>query len=280
MLLFKRTEQISAYLHKQKEMGLSVGFVPTMGALHQGHLSLIERSQKENDITVCSIFVNPRQFNDKKDLEKYPRPVGHDIEMLTLAGNNVLFLPEVDDIYPPGINIGPDVDLTSLTTQLEGAFRPGHFDGVITVVYRLLDIIRPDRLYMGLKDFQQQRIIGEMISKLSLPATLIPCPSLRESDGLAMSSRNVRLSPEWRQKAPLLYETLTLTAEKLRTADPALLKEEAINKLNGAGFRPEYFEIRNQETLMPAIDIQADQKYVILVAAWAGDVRLIDNILV
>ena len=207
MLLFKEVEPLKKYLKKKQASGLSIGYAPTMGALHQGHASLIQKAKAENDICVCSIFVNPTQFNDPKDLQKYPRTEGTDIALLVGLGNDILFYPSVEAVYPKGLQI-PTFDFGQVDKVMEGKFRPGHFDGVVEVVYRLLDIVEPDKLYMGQKDFQQFTLIQHMLNQLNAKTKLVVCPIIREIDGLALSSRNVRLTPENRTKAPIISKIL------------------------------------------------------------------------
>ena len=204
----EKTSDIAAIIHRNRKKGNTIGFVPTMGALHTGHLSLVKKSIKENDLTIVSIFVNPTQFNNKIDLAKYPRTLEADLSLLMPLKVDIVFNPSVQEIYPLGDTEGSDIDLGGLDTYMEGAFRPGHFKGVAQVVRRLLEIVGPDRLYMGQKDFQQFTIIQFMIRNLKINTTLVVCPIIRETNGLAMSSRNVRLSEETRAKAGIIYKTL------------------------------------------------------------------------
>lgn len=279
MILFKRVSDLQQYLNSLKNKGLQIGFAPTMGALHKGHTSLIARSKVDNHITVASIFVNPTQFNDKKDLEKYPRTPEKDIEMLEEAGCDILFMPDVEDIYPDGLIPSVKFNFGKLDKVLEGAFRPGHFDGMAQVVYRLLNIAEPDRLYMGQKDFQQQAIVASLIAQTLMKTELIVCDIVRENDGLAMSSRNVRLSPEDRAIAPTIYKTLQSAADMLGEYSPAEIQKIAVGKLRDEPrFKLEYFEIVDGRTLLP-IRLFEDTDYAVaLTAVWVGDVRLIDNI--
>ena len=279
MILFKKVKELQAFIYKKKKSGASFGFVPTMGALHKGHLSLISRSLSENDFTVCSIFVNPTQFNDKADLEKYPRTVEKDIALLEDIGNDILFLPSVGEIYPPKVKTKLSISFGDLVTVMEGHFRPGHFDGMAQVVHRLLDIVKPHSLYMGQKDFQQVAIVRNMIAQLSLPLQLIMCPIIREKDGLAMSSRNVRLSKKQRAQATVLYKTLKAVKYKVKRQKLHSLKKWALRQLSLPGFRPEYFEIVDGHTLQPIQSI-ADSDYIVAcTAVWVGKVRLIDNMI-
>ncbi len=278
MKIFTRTAAIHAYLSSEKNAGKTVGFVPTMGALHQGHISLIRASRKENDITVCSLFVNPSQFNDAEDLQKYPRNHDVDLAMLTEENCEVAFLPTVLEVYPPGLETAVNVDLEGLDRRLEGKFRPGHFDGMMEVVHRLLQITIPDKLYMGQKDFQQQLIVDKMIEKLGLSVSLEVCPIIREADGLAMSSRNTRLTQEFRSRAAVINQALTAIAENFDKMDLSACRQEALTTIRHAGLRPEYLEICETESLEALETWKSKGQHVALTAAWAGDIRLIDNV--
>lgn len=277
MLLYERVASLQEYLSGQTES--SIGFVPTMGALHEGHLSLLRQSLAENDLSVCSIFVNPTQFNDEEDLEKYPRMPDRDREMLAEGGCDLLFMPPVEEVYPPGLDLEVELDLGSLDKVMEGEFRPGHFHGVATVVKRLLDIVQPDRLYMGQKDFQQWTIVREMIRQLDLPVELKRCPIIRETDGLAMSSRNQRLSPEYRRRAPAIYRALLHAREQFEFLPPESIEKFALQEIEDAGLRPDYFEVVDGFTLLPVNDPRQHEFIVACAAAWAGEVRLIDNLI-
>ncbi len=280
MLIFKRVKDLQEYVSTQKSTGKTVGFAPTMGALHKGHLSLIEEAKNRNDISVCSIFVNPTQFNEEGDLKKYPRTPEKDIEMLTTAGNDVLFMPTVTEVYPPNIQIKNDFEFGQLDKVMEGAFRPGHFEGMAQVVNRLLEIVQPTSLYMGQKDFQQLTIVRDMLRQTNSDVELVMCSIIREEDGLAMSSRNVRLTSENRKLAVIINETLREAKEKMDTASPAMIKEAALEKLNSVpNFKAEYFDIVDGVTLS-ALDRFEDTTFAVAcVAVWSGDVRLIDNII-
>jgi pantoate--beta-alanine ligase len=279
MLVFKRVSDLQKYLNSLKNKGLQIGFIPTMGALHRGHVSLIDRSRSACDVTVASIFVNPTQFNDPKDLEKYPRPITRDIEMLTEAGCHVLFLPSVEEVYPNGMVSTLKFNFGKLDKVLEGTFRPGHFDGMAQVVHRLLDIVKPHKLFMGQKDFQQQAIVGSLIQQTKLSTELVTCAIIRDEDGLAMSSRNVRLSPEDRAIAPLIYKILQEAADMVGDYSPSEIQKQVTAKLRAEPrFRLEYFEIVDGRTLLP-IRLFEDTDYAVaLTAVWVGEVRLIDNI--
>jgi pantoate--beta-alanine ligase len=279
MLVFKQVSDLQKYLNSLKNKGLQIGFIPTMGALHRGHVSLIDRSRSSCDVTVASIFVNPTQFNDPKDLEKYPRPISRDIEMLTEAGCHVLFLPSVGEVYPNGMVSTQKFNFGKLDKVLEGTFRPGHFDGMAQVVHRLLDIVKPSKLFMGQKDFQQQAIVGSLIQQTKLPTELVTCAIMRDEDGLAMSSRNVRLTPEDRATAPLIHKTLQEASDMVGDYSPSEIQKQISAKLRAEPrFRLEYFEIADGRTLLP-IRLFEDTDYAVaLIAVWVGEVRLIDNI--
>lgn len=280
MLLFKRIIDLQKYLNSLKSRGLQVGFIPTMGALHKGHESLIARSKAENEVTIASIFVNPTQFNDAKDLNKYPRTPERDVEMLTEAGCDVLFMPEASEIYPQGTTPSVKFNFGKLDKVLEGTFRPGHFDGMAQVVHRLLDIIKPNRLYMGQKDFQQFTIVASMLEQTKSKTELIMCEIVREKDGLAMSSRNTRLSPEDRIKATLIYKTLHEAADMVGEYSPADIQKIAVGKLRlEQDFKLEYFEIIDGRTLLPIRLFEDTDFAVAVTAVWVGDVRLIDNMI-
>ncbi|MBL0191673.1 MAG: pantoate--beta-alanine ligase [Saprospiraceae bacterium] len=279
MKIITTNQELIHSISDERLLGRSIGFVPTMGALHQGHLDLIRASLDRNCYTVCSIFVNPTQFNDPKDLEKYPRTLSSDSEMLLKAGCDLLFAPDVAEIYPKVPDTTPSFDMIGMDRVMEGKFRPGHFDGVVQVVYRLLDLVKPDHLFMGLKDYQQQAIIGRMILALNLPVFLVSVETTREEDGLAMSSRNARLTPEWRQKAPIIFETLqAVKTDVLAGKNISRIEAFYFSKLTELGFRMEYLEICNPLTLQPISHFK--DKAVVCIALWAGDVRLIDNILI
>ncbi|MBK6946775.1 MAG: pantoate--beta-alanine ligase [Haliscomenobacter sp.] len=279
MYLLKRARDLQQVLQTLRQEGKSVGFIPTMGALHPGHLSLVDRAKQENQFTVCSIFVNPTQFNDPKDLDLYPRTPGKDIRMLASVGAHLVFMPPPGEIYPPGLDTQLDVSFGLLDNVMEGEFRPGHFQGVAQVVKRFLDLIRPDALYLGQKDFQQVAILRHLVHQLHLPVRIVMCPTLRETDGLAMSSRNVRLSPELRKKASILFETLTATKDMLEDFHPEEIEHFAMGRLSIPGFKPEYFEIVDGNTLQPVDDASQTNFIVACTAIWAGNVRLIDNMI-
>lgn len=281
MYFFTQIGPLRQFLHTQLQKGESIGFVPTMGALHMGHLSLIKQSKEADSLVVCSIFVNPTQFNDPKDLERYPRTPDKDIEMLLSVGCDVIFMPEVAEIYPAKASPTTKIELGHLEEVMEGRFRPGHFAGVAQVVEQLLLIVQPQKIYMGQKDFQQVAVVRSLIRQLALPVTLVMSPTIREADGLAMSSRNVRLTPAHRSLAPLIYQTLLQAQDELKEAysSPEQVAVKYMAVLAAAGFKPEYFEIVDAETLLPVTSSAAPRQMVACVAAWLGEVRLIDNLL-
>ena len=280
MIICKTVDSLQKEINKYKSEGMSIGFVPTMGALHEGHLTLIKMAGRENDVVVCSIYVNPTQFNDPKDLEKYPRTPEKDATMLEKAGNHILFYPTDKAIYPPGLDTSLSISLNGLDERMEGEFRPGHFKGVAQVVKRLLDIVTPDRLYMGQKDFQQFTIIQHLINTLDLPVQLRVADIKRESHGLAMSSRNVRLSKEAFENASIIYKTLLASKRRLKKEDLLSVQKYALNRLNKKdGFEAEYFEFIDGNTLKPAISLAKTPYIVACTAVWTEGVRLIDNMI-
>jgi len=249
-----------------------------MGALHEGHLSLIRRSNLDHNVTVSSIFVNPTQFNDPSDLLKYPRSEDEDLFHLQRAGCAAVLIPSVPEVYPEGMSAGPEFDFGYLDKVMEGEFRPGHFRGVAQVVYRLLRMVPADALYMGQKDFQQLAIVREMLRQAALPVRLVMCPTVRETNGLAMSSRNSRLTPEQRSRAALIYQTLQNIRERAAQAPLTRLETEAFQTLSGVpGFRPEYVRIVDGRSLRPVLEYGESDFIVACAATWVGDVRLIDN---
>lgn len=281
MYLFKLVADLQKYLDKLRKDGNTIGFVPTMGALHEGHLSLIDKAKSDNDFVVCSIFVNPTQFNEPEDLVKYPRTAIQDIEALTSHHNDVLFMPPVDEIYPEGLDTRVELDFGQLDKVMEGEFRPGHFSGMVQVVNRLTNIVKPDKMYFGQKDFQQYTLVRNMLSQSASPVEAIMCPIIREPDGLALSSRNVRLQPDIRGKATIIYQSL-LKAKSLllKESKSELVRKMALHDLAIKDFKPEYFEIVDGNTLMPVEDYSESDYIVACTAVWAGEVRLIDNMII
>lgn len=277
MKIFTSRVALSEYLTKQKSFHKTIGFVPTMGALHEGHLSLIERARNENDLVVCSIFVNPTQFNDPKDLERYPRPIESDIAKLQSAHCDVLFLPEVEEMYAEDEKWS--IDLHGLDLILEGKIRPGHYQGVTQIVKKLFDTVNPSKAFFGQKDYQQVMVIAEMVRQHQIPVQLVMCPIVRESDGLAMSSRNVYLSAAEHQQALVLSKALNLARELFADRSIAEIKEEVSRLVNNTpGVTLEYFEICDSQNLQPA-SAKNGHNLVALIAAKVGQIRLIDNVI-
>ena len=258
-----------------KRSGILVGVVPTMGALHDGHLSLARAARAQSDRVIVTIFVNPKQFNNPDDLKKYPRTEAHDLALLEAEGVDVLFAPQPDEVYPDGF--ATNVTVRGVSEPLEGANRPGHFDGVATVVSKLFGMTQAGRAFFGEKDWQQVQVVQRLVRDLNIPIKIIPCPTIREADGLAMSSRNVRLSAAERAQAPALYAIMQRAATAIRAGggiEAAL--ETARAEVIAAGFREvEYLELRDAETLAQVTDLAKPVR--MLAAAWLGDVRLIDN---
>lgn len=278
MKIFTKSTLIKSFLEKNKHTNKTIGFVPTMGALHEGHLFLIAQAKQHHDIVVVSIFVNPTQFDKKEDLENYPKTLENDIELLKKIGCEVLFIPTVEEIYQENI-VSEKFDFDGLENQMEGKFRKGHFDGVGTIVKRLFEIVIPDKAYFGEKDFQQLQIIKKLVEKHNLPVHIIPCKIFREPDGLAMSSRNVRLSKAQRLAAPFIHKTL-VTAKKLfgtKNVDEIVKWVENEFK-NHPILALEYFEIVHEKTLKPIKEVISGEKHRAFIAVFAGEIRLIDNI--
>lgn len=276
MMLFKKIEDLQDQLRKIRAKGQTIGFVPTMGALHQGHISLIGASERQNHFSVCSIFVNPTQFNDPGDFKKYPVTIDRDILLLEKSGTGILFLPSVSEIYPDGQASETHYELGALEKVLEGQYRPGHFQGVCQVVERLLRIVQPDELFLGRKDYQQCMVIAKMIELQQLGVKVQICETLRESNGLAMSSRNMRLSEAEREKAGLISQTLAWMKTVLQPGRIPAICDEARQKLESAGFRVDYIEITTEQ-LENAENWDGRSPLVGLAAAFLGEVRLIDN---
>jgi len=273
-----KISDLKTMLQGFRSEGKSIGFVPTMGALHKGHVSLVERSVAENDITVVSIFVNPTQFNDKNDLKNYPRMPEKDIAMLEAAGVNVVFMPTESEIYPE-----PDTrvfDFGMLDKVMEGKFRPGHFNGVAQVVSKLFDIVEPHRAYFGQKDYQQLAIIRAMVRMLGYRIEIVGCPIVREPDGLAMSSRNLLLTPEHRKSAPLIYQTLAEARNKTNEFSVKEMIDWVVNRINSdPNLKVEYFELADADSLLPVQGWDHPNGIVGCIAVWAGNIRLIDNMM-
>jgi pantoate--beta-alanine ligase len=278
MKVFKTNSDLRNELDVLIKQGSKIGFVPTMGALHRGHIELILQAVKENDFVVASIFVNPTQFNNPEDLKKYPRMPEKDIEMLEDAGCNFVFLPEYEEVYPAIDNTV--YDFGKLENVMEGKFRPGHFKGVGMVVKRLFEIVKPTNAYFGLKDYQQYLVIKSLVEQFNIPVNIIGCPTVREHDGLAMSSRNLRLSERQRKFAPVIYESLTFIKQHFKEKSVENWKlwfEEKINQT--PELKIEYFEIADANTLEIIGNNVVGLPKVACTAVFAGDIRLIDNIL-
>ena len=277
MKVFNFIVDIQRFVEEKHNSGLKVGFVPTMGALHEGHISLINRAKKENDIVVCSVFVNPIQFNNPTDLEKYPRTPELDIEKLKNAGCDAVFMPSVEEMYPEKVE--DHYDFGDLERVMEGACRPGHFNGVAIVVRKLFEIVNPDKAYFGEKDFQQLAIIKKMVCNLNMGLEIVPCPIIRENDGLAMSSRNVRLNEEERAIAPKIFATLNDAVSKKDSMSPAEMREYALAKYAEIKeFDVEYVEITDEINLQSINNWDECEHARIFVALQLGPVRLIDNV--
>lgn len=280
MEIFKTKAALKAFLKPLKASGKKIALVPTMGALHNGHISLIKLAQQNADIIICSIFVNPTQFTDPKDLEKYPRPIEHDLAMLQDAGCNGVFMPNVEEMYPAGADEKWHIDLGNAEFLLEGAFRKGHYQGVTQIVKKLFDAVEPDVAMFGQKDFQQVLMIKNMLAHFNLPITIITCPIIREDDGLAMSSRNIHLTPEDRRHSLVLSQSLQFVIDHFDEYTLAELETKAKALYDGIdGVALDYFTIANGDTLEPA-KTKTEDNLVALVAAKVGSTRLIDNMII
>lgn len=279
MLLFKTQNELTAHLNSVSNESTVIGFVPTMGALHQGHLSLLEESLKQNNINVISIFVNPTQFNNAEDLANYPKTLAEDMAKIeTVSDGVIVFAPSVDDIYE-GNNISNHFDFDGLENQMEGKFRFGHFDGVATIVKRLFEIVKPTNAYFGEKDFQQLQIVKKMVEKLKIKVTIIGCPIFREANGLAMSSRNERLTNQERDAAAIIYKTI-VEAKKTFVSKSAKEVTEYVKSefIKQPDFELEYFQIAEESTLLPCIRKSSQKKYRAFIAVFVNNIRLIDTI--
>ncbi len=278
MTVFNTIQEIRSYVLTQKQAGKSIGFVPTMGALHKGHLSLIETSKSQNDITICSIFVNPIQFTNPDDLAKYPQTLEADCAMLEAAGCDAVFAPSVHEMYPEPTII--KFDFGHLETVMEGKFRPGHFNGVGIVVSKLFNIMQPDRAYFGQKDLQQTAVIRQLIKDLGFQIEMIICDTFREGCGLAMSSRNKNILPKHKKYSREIYNLLTISGVSVWAGQPVEEIQQFAQKIMGyfPEYKLEYFEIVNTNTLMPVTERQPKGQTAICMAAYLGKVRLIDNL--
>lgn len=278
MKILETIKDTSDHLQEIRNGNISIGFIPTMGALHQGHLSLIKEAKKENGYVTCSIFVNPIQFNNKNDLQVYPRDINRDIKLLESAGCDFLFHPSETEMYPEPVN--EVFDFGNLDKVMEGMFRPGHFNGVAVVVKKLFEILKPDRAYFGLKDYQQLVIIHKVVNDFKLPIEIVPCSTIREEDGLAMSSRNQLLSRTDRLQAAMIYEALKMvkiqsgysTINEIKKFIEQLFRKTKNTKL-------EYFEIVDMYTLKPLTTWAQSSNVIACIAVYVGNVRLIDNII-
>ncbi len=279
MIIIKEAAALKLQLEKLKLQNKTIGFVPTMGALHKGHISLINTAKQHCDIVVCSIFVNPTQFNNSTDFEKYPITIDNDVALLKECNCDVLFLPSVQEIYPNGTTNLIKYELGFIETVYDGEFRPGHFQGVCNVVQRLFEIVQPNFAYFGQKDYQQCMVITKLVQIMGWDKKLKLhlCATLREKDGLAMSSRNMRLSNDARQIAPVIYQTLQLIQQHIAVGSLEKLIQNAKEMLLQKGFTPDYIDIADALTLEPITYWDGQQKLVCLVAAFINDVRLIDN---
>ncbi|HLR00031.1 MAG TPA: pantoate--beta-alanine ligase [Sphingobacterium sp.] len=278
MRISKTKSELQAFIQNEKQKGKTIGLVPTMGALHEGHLSLLKYLRARCDILVCSIFINPTQFNDPEDLKHYPVTLDQDIEGLRTHHCDVLFLPSVDEMYPPGEQEW-HIDLGDLETVWEGKHRPGHFQGVTQIVYKLFNLVKPDRACFGQKDFQQIKVIEKLIEIKNLPVTLDICPTQRDENGLALSSRNKFLSPSGEKKAAKIHEALQYIHKHIHTEHLGnLLKKGKEIIEDNTPLETEYLAICDIDTLKPVTQIHSSKKYIIVVAAWLEGIRLIDNL--
>lgn len=281
MTILKHIRDLESHLTGYRKKGKKIGFVPTMGALHDGHMSLIRKSREQVDLTVCSIFVNPTQFNDPADYEKYPVTLSQDIRMLEQEGCDVLFLPTRVEIYPGGTNELKSYDLGFLETVYEGKYRPGHFQGVCQVVDILVSAVNPDLLYLGQKDYQQCMVIARMLAITGRQEIELQfCPTLREPNGLAMSSRNRRLSEEERQRAAVIQKGLQSIKAQIKPGDTRFLVNDIADSLRQQGFQIDYFEVADAKTLAPVGVWNGKNDLVALAAVFLGEVRLIDNLVI
>ena len=280
MKIAESIELLTAAVKQWQEQGQRIGFVPTMGNLHAGHISLVEEAKLKCDKVVVSIYVNPLQFNEANDFAAYPKTLQDDQQKLIDAQTDLLFLPGSEIIYPDGQAAMSKISVPVLSDILEGECRPGHFDGVATVVNKLFNIVRPDMVFFGLKDYQQLLVIKKMVRDLNMPVQIVPMPTQRETDGLAMSSRNARLTAEQRVQAAHLYKVLKWLAGELKTVTQSIaqLEQKAMSKLDAAGFQPEYVSLRDSVNLQPVERLE--DAGVVLAAARLGDVRLIDNLII
>jgi len=277
MKVLQKISEIKDFQSESQYNGKVIGFVPTMGALHKGHISLVDQCVKECNVTIVSIFVNPLQFNNKDDFAKYPVTIESDLKMLEYSGCDIVFVPDVKEMYPDDKQV--HYDLGEIETVMEGKFRPGHYQGVARVVHILFDIVKPDKAYFGAKDYQQIMVIKRMTEITGIKSEIIICPTVREQDGLAMSSRNMRLTPLERKSAPAIYHALSQM--------PCIIRERGVsngnywfeNYVNNIPFlKCEYIEVTDSETLMPVAVATKDKTLSVFVSVYCGNIRLIDNI--
>ncbi|MDE6811342.1 MAG: pantoate--beta-alanine ligase [Muribaculaceae bacterium] len=279
MQIIRGVDELIDYVAVQKNHHHSIGLVPTMGALHEGHLSLVERAVAENGCVIVSVFVNPTQFNNPEDLRTYPRNEEADIKLLAKAGASVVFMPSVEEIYPDGTDSGKYYDLGTVAEVMEGKYRPGHFQGVAQIVSRLFELCRPDRAYFGQKDFQQIAVIRRMILTEGLDVNIVECPIRRADDGLALSSRNALLSPQQRASAPRIYEALRQSVEYSYSHSVRATHDMVVEQLDAVPeMRVEYFEIVDARTLLPVEEWDESPGIQGCITVYNGKVRLIDNI--
>lgn len=278
MKIVRTISELKKLVDESLDKKLSIGLVPTMGALHSGHISLVDKARKENDLVVVSVFVNPTQFNNAADLQTYPRTEEADAKLLEIAGADIMFMPSVEEIYPK-----PDTrqfDLGPVAEVMEGAMRPGHFNGVAQIVSKLFAFVRPTRAYFGEKDFQQIAVIKKMVSLEGFDLEIVSCPIVRDTDGLALSSRNVRLTPEGRKHAPKIHEVLAESVLKSKEMSVPELRKWVVETLNNEPtLKVEYFEIADSLTMQPVNSWNSENQPVGCITVFCGDVRLIDNIL-
>jgi len=280
MIIAKKPDFLSKYLESKREIAVRISLVPTMGALHEGHLTLIRKAREAGGLVVCSIFVNPTQFNDPKDYQKYPKTIDKDVDLLEEAGADLLFLPEATDIYPNGTTNLETYDLGDLEKVFEGEFRPGHFQGVCQVMRRILETVKPDELFMGQKDYQQCMVIKRLIEIMGAPIHFVAVPTVRERDGLAMSSRNLRLDAEGRKNAVAISQSLNYIKKNIKPGDLSSIKTKARELLEEKDFKVDYVELADANNLKIVKSWDGKQKLVALIAAFQGDVRLIDNLVI
>jgi pantoate--beta-alanine ligase len=274
--VYSEIKALQEYISLMKSEGKTIGFVPTMGALHYGHISLVSSAMSQCDITIVSIFVNPTQFNNPDDLLKYPRTLEADVELLSTINCDAVFAPSVEEMYPKNRD-SIQLDLGNLANLMEGKFRPGHFDGVVDVVSRLFEIVKPTKAFFGLKDFQQVSVISFMTKKLTLPIEIVACPTLREDSGLAMSSRNMRLSESEKKDALHIYRSLSLAKELASNFSPNEVKQKVITYFKEGNLKLEYLEIVDPTTL-ESLSLEWVTGATACIVAYCGDVRLIDNL--